>query len=125
MASRKVLADTSVLAEFLRKQNKENSILWKIKDNKTTVFVSSVTVFEIYFGATTPKHKKEADELFSTLEVINFSEKEAKKSAFVMNHLKSKNRMIEFRDVFIASCALANRLKIATINKKAKYGQDR
>ncbi len=42
MADRGILIDTSVIIDFLRKKNKQNSILWKLKE-KHDCFMSAIT----------------------------------------------------------------------------------
>jgi hypothetical protein len=43
MENRRVLTDTSVIIEFLRKEKKEKSWLWKIKET-SDCFMSSITI---------------------------------------------------------------------------------
>ncbi len=54
MADRKVIVDTSVIIDFLRKHDKEKTYLWQIKENHVC-FMSSVTLFELLSGAKTEK----------------------------------------------------------------------
>lgn len=118
MASRRLLVDTSILIDFLRKSKKEASALWKLADLGFVLYVSSVTVFEIYLGAKTLQHKQEAQKLLSMLRTIPFGKMESICASDVMLDLKKKNTMVEFRDVFIASTAIQNNLKICTLNFK-------
>ncbi len=58
MENRDILIDTSIIIEFLRKQNKQLSYLWKIKEAGFNCLISTITVFELYAGAITKRHKK-------------------------------------------------------------------
>ncbi len=51
MENPRILVDTSVIIDFLRKQYKEKTLLWALKENNPC-FMSSVTYFELLAGAT-------------------------------------------------------------------------
>lgn len=45
-----------------------------------------------------------------------FDSKAAKIASSIYKNLKSKNQIIEFRDIFIAATAIANDLPVSTLN---------
>lgn len=71
MEHRKVLIDTSVIIDHLRKRDKQKSILFHIAD-RFDLFVSSITVFELFAGATDERKKKDIENIISTIEVVSF-----------------------------------------------------
>ncbi|MFK7924930.1 MAG: PIN domain-containing protein [Bacteroidia bacterium] len=46
-----MVIDTSVFIEFLRAKDKKRTSLYNLPEN-TALYISSVTVFELYAGAT-------------------------------------------------------------------------
>ena len=112
-----VLVDTSIIIEYLRKINKEKTLFWKII-NTYECYISSVTVFELYSGAKEYSHKEALDIVLSHLNILPFDTEQAKISASLSQKLKAKNKLIEFRDIFIASSAIAKQIPLATLNKK-------
>ena len=112
-----VLIDTSIIIDYLRKQNKEKTLFWKII-NRSSCYISAVTVFELYSGAKEKKHIEALDVVLSHLEVIVFNTEQAKMASSIFRSLKSKNKLIEFRDIFIASSAIVSNMPLATLNTK-------
>ena len=112
-----VLIDTSIIIEYLRKTNKEKTLFWEII-NKHECFISSVTVFELYSGAKDINHHKALDIVLSHLTILPFDSKQAKIASSIFQKLKAKNKLIEFRDIFIASSAIEKQIPLATLNKK-------
>jgi predicted nucleic acid-binding protein len=117
MAVRKVLIDPSVIIGFLRKKERKVTTLWKAL-NADLCFISSITVFELYCGATDEVKKRDLEKLLPFFTVIDFNESIAEKSAAIFNDLKKQNMIIEFRDIFIAASAIDNNLELITHNKK-------
>lgn len=56
MEHRKVLADTSIVIDHLRKSNKNASVLFRSIDNYE-LSISAVSIFELYAGATDERKK--------------------------------------------------------------------
>jgi len=50
------------------------------------------------------------------LDIISFDARQAKEAAKIYQVLKKSNKLIEFRDIFIASCAIIQNIPIATFN---------
>lgn len=116
MEHRKVLIDTSVIIDHLRKRDKPKSMLFTIAD-RFDLFVSSITVFELYAGATDERKKKDIENIISTAEVIPFSTDIAKEAGELYISLKKENRILEIRDIFIAATAATFNLPIVTLNR--------
>lgn len=117
MENRLVLLDSSVLIDYFRKVNKEQSIFYKLRKQNYIFFISVVTYFEIEIGKTQNQNKF-LDEIFQEIKVIPFNREEAKTAKNIYQKLKSLNKIIETKDLFIAATAIANQLPIATLNLK-------
>ena len=117
MDDTRMVIDTTIFVEHLRKKNKLNSELAKLPNN-SILFVSSVTVFELLTGATDSEKKFDVEEVLSDVFIIEFDRSVAERAAKIYRNLKGKNLMIEFRDIFIAATALTHNLPIKTLNTK-------
>ena len=84
---------------------------------KCIIVTSAICYFEIFTGV------KESDlvfvnNLFKDIEVIPFSKECAFRASEIYKTLKKKNRIIEFRDIFIGATAVTHNQKLSTLNKK-------
>lgn len=112
-----MVIDTSVFIEFLRAKDKTETILFRIPE-KTELYISSVTLYELLMGAVTPEKNNDIKILTEDIPVLSFNEEVAQKASEIYHHLRKANKIIEFRDLFIASTALVADLPVKTLNKK-------
>ena len=117
MENSDILIDTSIIIDYLRKVNKSKTEFWRVI-NEYNCAISTVTLYELYSGAKNDKQKKELDIILSFLEIIPFDISQAKYASDIFQTLKKENKLIEFRDIFIASCAISKKLPLVTLNKK-------
>lgn len=117
MESSGMVVDTSIFIEFLRAKDKTKTALFLIPDDEQ-IYISSVTLYELLMGASTPDKITDIKMLTDEVPVLPFNEEVAQKSAEIYHQLRQLNQMIEFRDIFIAATCLVNNLPIKTLNKK-------
>ncbi len=117
MGNRRVLIDTSILIEYLRSQNRKVSTFVKLFKEKE-LCISTISIFELYNGATTESKKQDIETLCGEIEIIDFDSNIAKTASIIYRDLRSKNKLIEFRDILISATALQNELPVATLNIK-------
>lgn len=117
MAAENVLIDTSVIIDFLRKKDKRKTLLWKIKTDNNC-YLSVITLFELYAGATTDIKRSDVDKISAWIQLIDLDATIASRAATYYRELKTRNRNIEFRDLFIAATATQHDLQLATLNTK-------
>ncbi len=72
MGNRNILIDTSVIIEFLGKQNKQDTYLWRIKETGFNCLVSTITIFELYAGAITERHREDLNRSSSSRSKCSF-----------------------------------------------------
>jgi predicted nucleic acid-binding protein len=118
MDNRNILIDTSIIIDFLRKQNKENSVLWQIMEYDINCIISTITVFELYAGAITDRHFDDLNKLLKWMKIVSLTTEIAQKAADVYKDLRAKNQVIDFRDIFIGASAILLEIPIATLNKE-------
>jgi tRNA(fMet)-specific endonuclease VapC len=115
MENPRVLIDTSVVIDFLRKKNKQKAVLWAIKEN-CSCFMSSITYFELMAGATSESKQEDVKKVCKWVPVLNLDENIAGLAANIFRKLKKDNNLIEFRDIFIAATAIWHEFSLATFN---------
>jgi len=112
-----MVIDTGVFIEHLRSANKQGTIFYKLPQN-TSYSISAVTLFELYSGAITPAKEKDVLILIQNLSVLPFDNAVATMAATIYRKLKSENKLIEFRDIFIAATCLVHNKPLVTLNIK-------
>ncbi|NOY64059.1 MAG: type II toxin-antitoxin system VapC family toxin [Nitrospirae bacterium] len=116
MEDQRVLIDTSIVIEHLRKRNKQKSILYKIFPQYEIV-LSSISVFELYAGATDKRKISDIEHILSVIEVVPFTSAIAQKAAHIYQLLKKTNSLLDIRDLFIGATALTLNLPLVTLDK--------
>ena len=112
-----MVVDTSVFIEFLRATKKDKTLLYKIADD-SKLYVSTVTLFELYAGATNHSKWMDIKLLTEDLILLPLTVDVSQYAAKIFQKLRMENQIIEFRDIFISATAIANKLPILTLNKK-------
>ncbi len=116
MEDRRILVDTSVVIDHFRKKNKQKSLLYELaKDNK--LFLSAISKFEFLVG-TKPSQISQTEKLIEGFFILSFNSNVAAVASDIAKKLKTKNKIIEFRDIFIAATAIANDIPLSTLNIK-------
>lgn len=112
-----MVVDTGILIEHLRAKDKLSTTLYRILEG-TEIYISAVTIYELYMGATTNDKIADVRAITESFTVLPFTNAIAQKAAEIYHDLRLKNQMIEFRDIFIAATCIVNGLPIVTLNKK-------
>jgi len=118
MENRRVLVDTTILIDFLRKQKKEKSRLWKLREEYQYLKISSISVFELFAGAIDDQKIEDVRKLLKWFDILEFDEEIAEESGEIFKKMKKENKLIENRDLFIGTTAVFYDLTIATLNVK-------
>ncbi len=115
MENKLVLVDTSILIDFFRKTDKENSVLVQLVKQGYSYCISAVTEYEIYTGTTLAQEVFWKNFLLKTDE-LSFDKKAAEIAVGINKDLKRKRKLIDIADLFIGATALSNSIPIATLN---------
>ena len=121
-----ILLDTNVLSALMRKEPEITVIRWLDRQPRTSVWTTSVTVFEIRFGLQVMAAGKRQRALADAIELLlaellerrvaAFDGSAAAHAASVMASRQRKGLTGELRDTMIAGIALATRATLATRN---------
>lgn len=117
MAGEIILVDTSILIDYFRKSNKDNSTLISLIRNGYKFQISAVTEYEIYAGSTSMQ-RQFWDSLLEKVTVVPFDQTAVKFAVEINYKLKLKSKQIAIPDLFIAATALSNNFPVATLNRK-------
>ncbi|HEY4327172.1 MAG TPA: type II toxin-antitoxin system VapC family toxin [Mucilaginibacter sp.] len=112
-----MVIDTNIIIDHLRSKDKLASKLYQLSD-EPTLYISAVSIYELYMGATSKDKEKDIKLVTESLIVLPFTDAVALQASKIYHQLKKENELIEFRDIFIAATCLVNGLSIATLNKK-------
>lgn len=112
-----MVVDSSIFIQHLRAKDKTTTYLSNLPD-PSALFVSSVTVFELYCGAVDANKQLDVDVLLSGIIVLPLDHAVASKAAELYRELRVKAQMIEINDMFIAATALVFHMPIKTLNTR-------
>lgn len=117
MESGKILADTSIIIEHLRINEKSESIFSRTVVNNE-IYISSITIFELYCGATNNRKRNDIDILCKFANILNIDKETGQFAANLYLNLKDRGFSIGTEDLLIAANALQYNLSVLTLNKK-------
>ncbi|NHI03648.1 hypothetical protein DYY67_2284 [Candidatus Nitrosotalea sp. TS] len=115
-----VCAETSFIIALERREHSAIEKMRELEESGETVYITAITVAEIYHGAYTSKDRtralKDSEELLNRFAVLNLDYESSRIWGQLATSMKSNT--IGDRDLFIASIAIANRQTLITKNKK-------
>lgn len=112
----KILLDTSILIDFLRRKEKAGTILLNLVDEYYQLYASIITHAELYAGKSVWEKRlarKELEKLFSGITILSMDESISQKAGQV----RSKYNINLF-DAIIAATAILTKLDLITLNVK-------
>ena len=114
MDRKRVLIDTSILIDHLRRGNKERTVFYRAAQRRECV-VSAITEFEFRVGSTAA-NRDFVMALLDLTPVLPFDSACVHAAADVYRDLRAINRLMALPDLFIAATALAHDLPLLTLN---------
>lgn len=112
----KVLLDTSIVIDFLRRKDKEKSQLFFLSRGNNKLFVSIITHTELYSGKSAWENKKahqELETLFSGIKILPLDEEISQKAGKIRAEHNTN-----LLDAIIAATAIEHSLLLSTLNLK-------
>lgn len=110
---KKILLDTSVIIDFLRRLDKEKSLFYRVSDEELAI--SIITHSELFAGKSIWEKndvRKSVEQTLSGLNIIPLTQDMSKKAGYIKAH-KSQVSLI---DAIIAATAIVNNLELVTLN---------
>jgi len=117
----KFLVDTDIIIYWLNNKYPQiNQKIIAVGDDK--IFISSITVAELFYGAynssNPEKNLKLINDLILEINVINFDPKAGEQFGNIKAGLKKTGKIINDSDLFIAATAISNEMILVTNNEK-------
>jgi tRNA(fMet)-specific endonuclease VapC len=114
------LLDTNTIIYFFKGMGNVANVLFTHPPSK--IYIPSVVIYELEVGllkSTNPaKREDQLSQLISHVNIIDFTEKEAKSSAYIRASLEAIGEPIGPIDTLIAGYAVSNNLTLVTRNLK-------
>ncbi len=110
----KLLADTDVLIDFLRGNEKAVEL---IRENSENILISPITITELYSGARNENERNQLDSFLALFQIIP-ADGEIAKVAGQLKREYSKSHNLGLADCLIAATAIASNAKLMTLNVK-------
>ncbi len=116
MERKRLLIDTSILVDHLRKPQKDKTLFYKLASDHEYI-ISTITEFEFLIGSN-PQNRQYIDELMENIPILPFDSACVPVATSIYHELKTKNQLISLPDIFIAATAIAYDLQLLTLNQK-------
>jgi len=113
---KKVLLDTSVIIDFLRRKDKEQTLLVILAQKEIHLYISIITHTELYAGKSIWENKKAKEELqtlFSGMKILPLEHNISQKAGEV----KAKYNL-NLLDAIVAATSIIHKLDLSTLNIK-------
>lgn len=115
MESRNVCVDTDVVIDYLRGRNKNQDILPAII-KKHEVYLSPVSVYELYYGGYYSGKLKPVDDVLTMLLPFDWTVEDSKKAAHLHALLSKAGETLNVKDVLIAGQCISRSVPLITRN---------
>jgi hypothetical protein len=120
-----IILDTNVLSALMQQPPDQHVVTWLDRQPRTSIWTTSVTIFEIQFGLqvlATGRRRTMLIEAFDEVlakigqRVATFDVAAAGQASDLMAARHKKGRPVDLRDTMIAGIVLAQRATLATRN---------
>ena len=115
MDIRRILIDTSILVGYLKRKEKENTILYNLYQSCEEMCVSAITVFEVFYGCDS-EHVAHITQFFEGFTIIPFDAEIARIASQEYRRLKLRQAQLEVCELVIGATAIAKDIPLATLN---------
>lgn len=120
-----IILDTNVISSLMKEAPETNVVSWLDRQARTSIWTTSVTVFEVRMGISMLEHGKRRSRLMQSFDVFldrighriaPFDLAAAEEAASLSAERRRKGRPVELRDSMIAGVVLSQHAAIATRN---------
>lgn len=123
-----IVLDTNVVSALMQREADPAVLQWLDGQPSESMWISSITVFEIRFGLellVSGKRRRTLEDAFDAMlaedfegRILSFDEASAQEAGRIAAERRRMGRTIEIRDVQIAGVAVARKAAIATRNTR-------
>lgn len=115
MAHSGLIVDTSIFIDHLRKHDKRKSVLYRIFD-LYVLHTPVIVEFELFAGAIDREKRSDIRNVLQGCTSLPLTSEIAEYAGRLYRQLKRQNRLLEIRDLLIASTAIVYELPLMTLN---------
>ena len=109
---REICLDSDVIIDLSKNVDQIKSRLISLD---ALFYITSINVFEVWFGR---KEKDNALEFLEKFGVLDLNKSSALLAADILRDLKKEGLILDFRDIFVASICITNKIELMTNNLK-------
>lgn len=112
----KILVDTSIIVDFLRKKDRENTLFFHLTNDKYELYISIITHTECYAGKSVWESRQAMNELeilLGEIKILPLEENISKKAGEI-----NAKYGTDILDAIIAATSIIHKLDLATLNTK-------
>ena len=84
-----MVIDTGIFIEHLRAKDKTSTTLYALPENED-LYISAVTLYELYMGATTAEKLKDVKQITEDLSILPFDDTVAQRAAEIYHDLRKE-----------------------------------
>jgi len=113
---KRVLLDTSVIIDFLRRKDKDKTLLFVLAQQEINLYISIITHTELYAGKSVWENKnakEELETLFSGMKILPLEHNISQKAG----EIKAKYNL-NLLDAIVAATSILHSLELVTLNIK-------
>lgn len=114
MERQRILIDTSILVDHLRRGNKDRTLFYRVARQHECI-VSAITEFEFRVGSTS-SNRDFVTALLDITPVLPFDSLCVRAATDIYRELRTSNQLIALPDLLIAATAVAHDLPLLTLN---------
>jgi tRNA(fMet)-specific endonuclease VapC len=111
-----ILLDTGMVLDFFCGRPSAEDTEKILAESRAALSV--ITVFELFFGVTEPKHLRQREQLISLCEVVEITRTLARRAAEIGTRLRGQGRTVDNEDLLIAASAIGKSYPLLTTNPK-------
>src|SRR5258708_653823 len=113
----KLLLDTSVLIDVLRRRNQRREFVAELVRAGHVLSTSVLNVAEVYAGMR-PREELDTETLFASLQLHDLSTQSARLAGEMKNAWSKKGRTLTLADAIVAAVAIEQGCQVLTDNRK-------
>jgi len=111
----KVCVDTDIVIDYLRGKNENQDILPNLI-TKYDVYISPVSVYDLYYGGYYSGKIKPVENVLSLITTFDWTSEDSKKAAQIHATLSKAGETLSVKDVLIAGLCISRSVTLITRN---------
>lgn len=115
METFRVCVDTDIIIDYLRGRNENQEILPTLI-RKYEVYISQVSIYELYYGGYYSGKLKPVEDVLAMLIPFDWTPEDSKKAAQSHVTLSKAGKTLNIKDIFVAGPCLTRGIPIITRN---------